>query len=600
MVEDIPIDLKKYFIELYDKGDYKRIIEESYDIYEKSPGNIFLLNLLSSSFFNMGNILSQTDKKQEAVHYYTQAIKINPNCTDCYYNLAFVLESENMIEESIGIYEKIIDLDPNYVDAYNSLGLILKNKGKVDIALEYFNRAITIDPNYINGYNNLANTLRQMGNKKEAIGYYEKILNRAPDYAECYFNLANTLLDMNDEEGAIGAYLQYIKFNPNNPEVFFHMGRAYSYMGEKGKAVEAYEKAIFLNNGFAKAHRELSLIKKFTVEDWQIKMIQDFIGKGSELDDIHYNFTLAKYYEDINEYKESFYFLKKGNDLKSKNSNYTIDSYIDFFKKVKKLFSESSKLKETTLNMGKDNRYKDLIFIVGMPRSGTSLTEQILASHSEVYGAGELSFMAEEVSDYILKEDSLNRVGLEKIYKGYLDKISELNIDSKVVVDKMPHNFISIGFILSSFPNAKIINMNRDPVAVCWSIYKNFFPSSEGLDYSYSLKDLAEFYRFYLDCIFYWESVFPGKIFNLQYENLTLDQESETRKLLKFCELDWEEGCMEFYKTNRGVSTASSQQVKKKIYKGSSEAWKKFKMDLEPLIEHLKQNRIIDTKEEYV
>ena len=210
---------------------------------------------------------------------------------------------------------------------------------------------------------------------------------------------------------------------------------------------------------------------------------------------------------------------------------------------------------------------------LGMPRSGTSLVHQIISNHHKVHGAGELTklnkFVTPFLKDYKNNNSPISKNDLISIRRNYLNELSNLNVDESIIVDKMPLNFRYIGFILTAFPDAKIIHMNRDPMAVCWSIYKYYFP---GNTYSYDQKDIASYYLLYENLMSFWKKLFPDKIYDLCYEDLTLNQKVETQELLKYCDLEWDENCLNFHKNTTAVKTTSAIQVKQKMYKGSSEA----------------------------
>ena len=228
------------------------------------------------------------------------------------------------------------------------------------------------------------------------------------------------------------------------------------------------------------------------------------------------------------------------------------------------------------------------IFIVGMPRSGTSLVEQIVASHNEAHGAGELEFSTQIFSSIIANiSGDVDKKDLLFFREQYLAKLNALKCSKNIITDKMPMNFRYIGLILSAFPEAKIIHLKRDARATCWSIYKNYF-DSDGIGYSYDQNDLAQYYGLYSDLMSFWHERFPDQIYDICYEDLTTNQEEETRKLLEYCDLDWDENCLNFHSNKRAVKTASALQVRKKMYQGSSEAWKKYEAHLQPLIKGLK------------
>jgi hypothetical protein len=229
-----------------------------------------------------------------------------------------------------------------------------------------------------------------------------------------------------------------------------------------------------------------------------------------------------------------------------------------------------------------------------MPRSGTSLVEQIIASHGEVYGAGEMN----SVADYVVPEltkiigdnsDKVSEKVLFSVRNKYFESLNQRKISENIFTDKMPLNFQYIGFILSAFPEAKIIHLKRDARATCWSNYKNYFVS-KGNGFSFDQKDLAGFYGLYEDLMNFWHEKYPNKIYDISYEDLTVNQEEETRKLLDYCDLQWDKNCLNFHTNERAVRTVSALQVRKKMYQGSSEAWKKYEIFLKPLIKGLGQN----------
>ena len=228
-----------------------------------------------------------------------------------------------------------------------------------------------------------------------------------------------------------------------------------------------------------------------------------------------------------------------------------------------------------------------------MPRSGTSLIEQIIASHNEVFGAGELDFlnniMFKELKEQSDK-DGFSENALLSIRQNYLDSLSRLNTSKKIITDKLPLNFRYIGFILSAFPEAKIIHVKRDAVATCWSIYRHSF-TSNGNGYAYNQEDIAKYYELYSELMDFWRESYPNQIHDVGYEDLTINQQEETQKLLEYCELEWDENCLNFHTNERAVQTASSIQVRKKIYQGSSEAWKEHEAYLKILIKGLSSFR---------
>ena len=286
----------------------------------------------------------------------------------------------------------------------------------------------------------------------------------------------------------------------------------------------------------------------------------------------HLNFALSKMYEDIGEFDQAYVHLSEGNALRKKLLNYSIDQDENLFIKLKDvmpiLFQNSLKLED------KSDKPKP-IFILGMPRSGTTLVEQIITSHSNVAGGGELRYVSHYGFHLAVDPESVENDRIHEFRNKYLSELAKLSKDNHFVTDKMPQNFRFIPLICAAFPNAKIIHVQRNTAATCWSNYKQYF-STQDLGYCYDLQDIKAYYKLYKNLMKLWQSKYSDRIYNLDYEKLTTDQEKETKDLIAHLDLTWEETCLSPHKNERSVKTASQQQIRKEIYKGSSEAWRKY------------------------
>ena len=292
--------------------------------------------------------------------------------------------------------------------------------------------------------------------------------------------------------------------------------------------------------------------------------------------------------ENIKVHKKPIYpHINKSNT----NNNYSNKNEIDEFKEIKKTFNK--KLYKTFNKSG--NRDNTPIFILGMPRSGTTLVEQILSSHSDVYGGDELNFLPSILKEYFTSSDNkisfsklkkLNKIELEKIGEKYIKNLKALSPVSKKISDKLPINFKWIGLIKLILPNSKIIHCNRNSKDVCLSIFKNYFVSDK-LKYAYNLKELTEFYKLYSNLMKHWEKTLPKFIYNIKYENIIHNPDREIKRLLKVCDLSWDDNCLKFYENKRVVKTASDTQVRKKIYKTSLYSWKKYNKFINKLFKKL-------------
>ena len=570
---------------------------------------------------NLGIVQRELGKIDDAVKSYENALTIKLDYAEAHNNLGNALHELGEIDEAIKHYYKVIAISPNYAEAHHNLGNILNELGQTDAAIESYEKALAIEPDYIDAHNNLGNILKELGQTHEAIESYEKALAIEPEYAEAHNNLANALKDLGEFGEAIIFYKQALAINPNYDDAHYNLGVSHHELGQTDEALNCYNLALAINPDYVDAHnnlgnilkelgqteaafnsyvqglavqpnntvihRNLGMLKKYTEGDTQFTHMQSLLSNTdlSQSDRAHLCFALAKAYEDLEMKDELFKTLNEGNDLRKKELNYSIEKDLNKHSTYCKLFKSSSKKSPSY-----ESSTISPIFIVGMPRSGTTLVEQIISSHHKVHGAGELpslnNLIAPIINDYLTHDKFLSDKNFSSVRLGYLNNLFSLNVTESVITDKMPTNFENIGFILKAFPEAKIIHLKRDAMATCWSIYQRYFPA-EGLGFPYNMEDLAKFYNSYTEMMGFWHELFPNHIYDISYENLTTNQEEETRKLLQYCELEWDENCLNFHTNKRAVKTTSSMQVRKKMYQGSSNAWRKYEEQLKPLIKAL-------------
>jgi len=501
-------------------------------------------------------------------------------------NSVIALYSNGQIEKAIEGVEALIKDYPNEALLHNISGAFYQAIGQLNESLDSFEKAITINSEYAEAHYNLGFTLQQLGQLEAAMKSYEQAIAIKHAYPNAHNNLGTILQELGQLDAAVKSYEQAIAIKPDYADAYNNLGNALRDPDQLDVVVKCYEKALSIKPDFAEAHHHLSVLKKYTASDPQIAQMQSLLSTSnlSQSDRTHLCFALAKVNEDLGRQDEFFKFLHEGNRLRKEELNYSLDNSKILSSTVKKMFS-------STLSPSYELSTIKPVFIVGMLRSGTSLVEQIIASHHAVYGAGELSTLSNLITPILKNYLTQNKNELTKktflsIRQQYLDVLLNLNVHASVITDKLPLNFLFIGFILSAFPEAKIVHIKRDARATCWSIYKHYF-SSAGHGWAYNLDDLAGFYGIYSNIMDFWHQTFPDKIYDLCYEDLTTNQEEETRKLLEYCELDWDENCLNFHNSKRAVKTASALQVRQKMYQGSSEAWKKHEEYLQPLIKAL-------------
>jgi tetratricopeptide (TPR) repeat protein len=546
----------------------------------------------AEAYNNLGSSLRKLNRHNEALDSYNRAITINPNYAEAYSNRSNVLIDLGEYQQAIASCKQAIAIQPNHAQAFFSKGLALQKLEKFIESIQSYQHAIKIRPDYADAYNNLGFVMHKLELIDEAIQNYKYAIKIKPECADAYYNLGTILRELGAQKESEENFNLAIRFNPDNLDAYNNLGILLQESGRFDEARQKYKHVIQIQPKYADAHYNYSIITKYKENSNTLELLKD-VYADKNTDSHSYmlmSFALAKAYDDIGEYSNSYSCLVKGNLLRKNELNYNINNDKELINKIKNIFNNLDLELNTISN--KDLPIKP-IFIVGMPRSGTSLVEQIIASHSEVYGAGELTALNKiilsilpDFDNNVQNKNVSHTKQFNTLRDEYIKTLGSLNASELIITDKMPLNFLYIGFILCAFPEAKIIFINRDPRATCWSNYKQHFSTGNG--FSYDFDDLAEFYKMGEELMSLWNRLFPNMIYNLHYENLIKNQYNETRDLLKFCDLQWEDHCLDFHTTKRLVKTASVSQVRKKIYTSSCEAWKNYRKDLQPLLDALK------------
>ncbi len=533
-------DLLKY----YQSGNNEKTYQLASTLTKEFPYDAFAWKILSVYYKKIGKISNSLTAIQKVV-------SLSPKDAFAHYNLGNTFKDLKRYSEAEESYKKSVSLKPDFVEAIYNLAITFKELEKFLEAEKAYKEAIVLRPNFANAYNNLGNVLESLGKLNEAEKYYKKAISLKPDFAEAYNNIG-TLFEKN---------------------------------GQLEDAKMAFESAIKIDPLTTNAHRQLCLLKKFNSYDEQYSMLKKLnVNKNlSEQQLCNVNFGLAKIYEDLENFEAAFRCYNKGNTLQKQLLKYDIKQDVELFNKIK---SNYKKINKNTPNIERNEQDLIPIFIVGMPRSGTTLLEQIISSHSKVTGLGELPFISQFGSYIINHFSKYSPKTIIEFRKNYFEKVKNLSGGNLFVTDKMPQNFRYIGLILAIFPEAKILHIKRNPAAVCWANYKQWFRSKE-LNYSYSISDVIKYFKLYEDMMEFWNKSFKNLIYQISYEELTNDPINITKNLITHLDLSWEEKCLYPEKNKRSVSTASNIQIRKKIYKGSSEQWKKYKPFLDNIFDNI-------------
>ncbi|WP_025898049.1 tetratricopeptide repeat-containing sulfotransferase family protein [Sneathiella glossodoripedis] len=505
---------------------------------------------------------------------------------------AVQLHTSGQLDKAETIYRQILAQAPKNSDCYNLLGTLYHQRGKQRIAVELIEKAIKIGPKKAMYYNNLGNAYREAGENRLAEKAFRKALKIDPKYASALNNLGGSLLASGNLASAASTFQKVLKLDPKFYPARHNLGNVYYEGGDTEKAIICYRQVLKEAPDYTKAARNLSEAKKFTEKDDDYVLLQKMAEKTDYTGENKANvlFAFAKAQEDLKEYETAFETYIQANKAHRETFKYDISETAAELQEIRETISEE--YFSNHLNDGQPNNRP--IFIFGMPRSGTSLVEQILSSHSKVFGAGELYSLEKTYFHMIRKKgDRTFRQAfieegptfLKDLGKSYLRDLPASGSKAAFITDKMPRNFIYAGLIKLILPQAKLIHCKRSPEDTCLSIFKRYFVGQQ--KFAYDLAELGQYYNLYLEHMAYWRDLLGESLFEIQYENLIANQETETRKLLEYSGLEWEDACLEFHKTRRVVRTASTDQVRQPIYTSSIEGWRRYETQLAPLLKEL-------------
>ena len=565
-------------IQFFENNQYDDAIKLAKSLTERFPKHQLAWKLL-------GVLLGQNGRHSEALNATQTAASLPPQDSQVYFNMGIILKDLGKFNDAEASFRQAIAMNADYVVAHCSLGVMLQELGRLDEAEASLRQAIALKFDYAEAHNNLGVTLQELGRLDEAEASLRQAIALKFDYANAHQNLGRTLQALGRLDEAEAIYRKAIFLRPEHAEAHNGLGMTLQALGRLDEAEAIYRKAIAFKANFAHAHLNLSSIKKFDSQDEQYLKMQELYLDKNTLDEERciVNFGLAKACEDLGDFRQAFKHFSEGNALRKKILNYDISLDEKLFEQIKSNYQTIAK---HSLNLDKLEKKLMPIFIVGMPRSGTTLVEQIISSDSKVTGAGELSFINKFGHSMAIGSSKYSKEALLKFRQEYLSELQNISNGNPIVTDKMPQNYIYLGLIAAAFPEAKIVHVKRDPAAVCWANYKQFF-NSKKIGYCYALEDIISYHALYENLQQFWENSLGKRIYNLDYELLTVNQETETRSLINNLGLDWDEKYLSPQKNKRSVLTASNTQIRKKVYQGSSQHWKKYEPFLDGAFDDL-------------
>jgi len=485
------------------------------------------------------------------------------------------------------ILRKILVADGDNYEANYSLGMLHHQEGRNELAIPLLTKAVELRPADFAAAINLGIIQRDEGLLAAAQINLENAVALQPHSAKAHVTLGMLLMDRNELDAALSEVEYGLRLEPENPITYARLGMLMQIRGEPDKAAAYYRKVIALQPLDGTAHRSLAFLQRQTKYNDDIKKMEAAFGSGvtSDKDRIFLGNALGKAFDDLGQYDKAFDYLHTTNQLQRRIYDYSVEKQKAFFDRHKQ------GLDQALIVHCKEQVVADQapIFVVGMPRSGTSLVEQILASHPLAYGAGEVEYtrlFVDAVQGATQKPFPLGIKHvppeiLKKAGWAYIEKLKLNAGQAERVIDKLPHNFLRVGLFAAVMPNAKIVLCERNPMDNCLSIFQHLFGPAHA--YAVDLSDLGRYYRLYWDLMDWWEEILPGHMHRVRYEELVSDTENQVRRLLEYCELPFHENCLSFHKTRRQVKTPSSAQVQQPIYQGSIGRWKYYEKHLRPL-----------------
>ena len=570
----------------YQRGDFPAAVAAIERALSLAPNSPAYLSNLGLAYQALGRLA-------EADASYQAALNLAPSFAEAMSNLGIVRGEQGRWMEAETWSRQAIRLNPQIAAAYNGLGAALWHQGKAAEAIINYRTALAIDPKFPHAMVNLGNALRVQGNLAEAETLFRQAIAVNPTIAEAHNSLAVVLSTNGAVADAVASYREALRLAPNHAEFHHNLGHAYRDLGQFDDAQREYLAALRLKPDDVKVYNSLSVIHRFTPADQAtLDALEAAAARGNlppfEVRQVH--FTLGKAFDDLGQFDRAFSHFREANDAIP--SDFERQPFIRLVERMEAWFPKSR------FGAGNDsgNPSQLPIFIVGMPRSGTTLVEQIIASHPQVYGCGELAD-ADNIANDLWRgwlsqsvvppppPGLLEPQRLAELAEGYLQRRRAVCGDALRITCKMPTNFFHLGVIALLFPKARLIHCRRSPLDTCLSCYFSDFTKSAS--YHHRLDDLGFYYRLYERLMDHWRSVLPLATLEVQYEELVGRPEELSWQMIDFCGLEWDDRCLRYYENHRPVQTSSVWQVRQPIYTTSINRWKHYAKHLGPLLQAL-------------
>jgi len=544
------------------------------------------------SLHAVGRLCLQRGAAQDALAPFTRALSLKPDSAEIENDLGTALAALGRQAEAAPHFARAIALQTDFATAHNNLGNALAALDRTNDAIGCFERALALRPDFASAEFNLAGALATLDSHARAIEHFQRALKLKPQFADAHRGLGTSLHSLNRPREALAEFERAVALDPHSAAAGHGLGLAKQTLGRLDEARSDFEKAVTLAPTEPAYHRALAEAKHFEPGDTQLAAMEQLAATAlSEKQQSELHFAKAKAYGDLGRHEDAARHLLAGNALKRKRVEYDEAATFAMWRHIETVFT--AELLRRRAGVGDPSDVP--VFILGMPRSGSTLVEQVLASHPRVFGAGELGYLANaakhfkgrSVRDYFPEiAATMSNEQLRGFGADYVAHIRTLAPDATRITDKMPANFRFIGLIKLVLPNARIIHTRRDPVDTCLSCFSKLFTGAQ--NFTYDLGELGRYYRAYERLMAHWRIVLPpGAMLEVQYEDLVGDFEAEGRRIVGYCGLDWDEKLLAFHQNMRPVRTASVTQVRQPIYRNAIGRWKSYEMMLQPLLNEL-------------
>jgi tetratricopeptide (TPR) repeat protein len=546
---------------------------------------------------NLGQALLEKEEVDEALRYCEQAVQIEPNFAEAHNNLGNVLRKLERVEDSKDAYRRAAELKPNLAVAHSNLGAVLQQEGIYDEALACYQKALLYEPRSARIQTSLASLYKEVEREEEAVDRYRLAIQMQPDFMDAHLGLGNVLHDMEDLPGARASFQTAVRLEPESAAAHANLGQVLAELGEIDQATACFRESLRLDPEHVGACSSLATTLRDKTPQEDMAAIDRLMAKTdlSDGDRAALHFALAHVLDAKKDYTPAAEHIVTANKLRAQelnkeNHGYNPAEHSRFVDEIIAAFTPEEF--ERCRGWGSDSELP--VFIFGLPRSGTTLTEQILASHPQMFGAGELQLArdAYESLPQVLGIAAtpakciarMEQSALLKVAAKHLEKLRKLSPVAQRIVDKMPDNYLQVGLLAMMFPRARFIHAQRDVRDVALSCWITNFRS---IRWACDLDHIACRIRDYQRLMDHWRKVLPLKMLEIEYEDTVADLEKVARGLVDHCGMEWNDACLAFHKTKRPVRTASITQVRQPIYKGSVARWKNYEEALAPLIRGL-------------